>query len=403
MAEMYIRVAEEENEEPMEIPSEDDGTVLLSTVAAQFPGACGLRYRSPVSQCMRGVRLVEGILHAPENGWGNLVYVVNYPKDNKRKMDEMDASSAVKIKRGDQKTSDLIVLGLPWKTTEQDLKDYFSTFGEVIMVQVKRDAKTGNSKGFGFVRFTDYETQNKVIAQRHMIDGRWCDCKLPNSKVIVQQQGPDEPMRSRKVFVGRCTEDMTADELRQFFMQYGEVTDVFIPKPFRAFAFVTFADDQVAASLCGEDLIIKGVSVHISNAEPKHSSSRQMMERAGRFGNGFGGQGFGSSRSLGSSSSNFGTFNLNPAMMAAAQAALQSSWGMMGMLASQQSQSTTTSASGSSSARDGTQTYSSGNSNYGTSSASLGWGTGSNSTTSGSGFNSSFGSSMESKSSGWGM
>lgn len=52
-------------------------------------------------------------------------------------MDEIDASSATKIKRGDQKTSDLIVLGLPWKTTEQDLKDYFSTFGEVIMVQVK--------------------------------------------------------------------------------------------------------------------------------------------------------------------------------------------------------------------------------------------------------------------------
>lgn len=131
--------------------------------------------------------------------------------DNKRKMDEIDASSAVKMKRGDMKTSDLIVLGLPWKTTEQDLKDYFSTFGEVIMVQVprgtfliktwtfslwyngcllivlfsqvKRDAKTGNSKGFGFVRFTEYEAQEKVISQRHMIDGRWCDCKLPNSKV----------------------------------------------------------------------------------------------------------------------------------------------------------------------------------------------------------------------------
>lgn len=59
------------------------------------------------------------------------------------------------------------------------------------------------------------------------------------------QQSPDEPLRSRKVFVGRCTEDMTADELQQFFAQYGEVVDVFIPKPFRAFAFVTFADDQV--------------------------------------------------------------------------------------------------------------------------------------------------------------
>ncbi|VFV46644.1 tar dna-binding protein 43-like [Lynx pardinus] len=250
----YIRVTEDENDEPIEIPSEDDGTVLLSTVTAQFPGACGLRYRNPVSQCMRGVRLVEGILHAPEAGWGNLVYVVNYPKDNKRKMDETDASSAVKVKRAVQKTSDLIVLGLPWKTTEQDLKEYFSTFGEVLMVQVK------------------------VMSQRHMIDGRWCDCKLPNSK-----QSPDEPLRSRKVFVGRCTEDMTADELQQFFCQYGEVVDVFIPKPFRAFAFVTFADDQVAQSLCGEDLIIKGISVHISNAEPKHNSNRQ-LERSGRFG-----------------------------------------------------------------------------------------------------------------------
>ncbi|XP_029689228.1 TAR DNA binding protein, like isoform X3 [Takifugu rubripes] len=282
---LYIRVAEDENEEPMEIPSEDDGTVLLSSVAAQFPGACGLRYRNPETQCLRGVRLLEGVLYAPENDWGNLVYIVNYPKvsptsdaseaasiyvsDNKRKMEEIDAASAVKVKRGFQKTSDLIVLGLPWKTTEQDLKDYFSTFGEVIMVQVKRDLKTGNSKGFGFVRFTDYETQIKVIAQRHLIDGRWCDCKLPNSKAC-----PDD----RKVFVGRCTEDMTAEELRQYFMQYGEVTDVFIPKPFRAFAFVTFADHQVAQALCGEDLIIKGVSVHISNAEPKHNNSRQMTE-----------------------------------------------------------------------------------------------------------------------------
>ncbi|MEQ2164941.1 hypothetical protein GOODEAATRI_011938, partial [Goodea atripinnis] len=349
MSELYIRVAEDENEEPMEIPSEDDGTVLLSSVAAQFPGACGLRYRNPESQCMRGVRLVEGVLHAPESSWGNLVYVVNYPKDNKRKMDEIDAASAVKIKRGFQKTSDLIVLGLPWKTTEQDLKDYFTTFGEVIMVQAS----------------------------------------------------PDEPMRSRKIFVGRCTEDMTTDDLRQYFMQYGEVTDVFIPKPFRAFAFVTFADDQVAQALCGEDLIIKGVSVHISNAEPKHNNSRQMMDR-GRCGAGGFSQGYGSNRGgigSGSGGVNFGALGLNPAMVAAAQAALQSSWGMMGMLANQQG--LTTAAGTASTTRD--QTYSSSSTSYSSpSSASLGWAAGTN-TASSSGFSSGFGTSMESKSSSWGM
>ncbi|KAG8568479.1 hypothetical protein GDO81_014018 [Engystomops pustulosus] len=438
----YIRVAEDENEEPMEIPSEDDGTVLLSTVTAQFPGACGLRYRNPVNQCMRGVRLVEGILHAPESGWGNLVYVVNYPKgacikrsaktagcdkqflqenctgdniDNKRKMDETDASSAVKIKRAVTKTSDLIVLGLPWKTTEQDLKDYFSTFGEVIMVQVKKDAKTGHSKGFGFVRFADYETQVKVMSQRHMIDGRWCDCKLPNSK-----QSPDEPMRSRKVFVGRCTEDMTAEELRQFFTQYGEVVDVFIPKPFRAFSFVTFADDQVAQSLCGEDLIIKGVSVHVSTAEPKHNNNnRSPLERGGRFpGPNFGNQGYPNNRPNsgglgnnqpnnmgggGGGGMNFGAFSINPAMMAAAQAALQSSWGMMGMLASQQNQPGPqgNNQGQGNQPRDQSQSFGSASNSYGSNSGAIGWG--SPNAGSGSGFNGGFSSSMESKSSGWGM
>ena len=48
------------------------------------------------------------------------------------------------------------------------------------------------------------------------------------------------------MFVGRCTEEMTADDLREYFSTFGEVTDVFIPKPFRAFAFITFLDPEIA-------------------------------------------------------------------------------------------------------------------------------------------------------------
>lgn len=74
---------------------------------------------------------------------------------------------------------------------------------------------------------------------------------------------------SRKVFIARCTEDITADDLKAYFNQFGDVVDVFIPKPFRSFAFVTFSEPEVAQSLCGEDHIIKGVSVHVSYAAPK--------------------------------------------------------------------------------------------------------------------------------------
>jgi len=62
---------------------------------------------------------------------------------------------------------------------------------------------------------------------------------------------------------------MTTDDLRSFFSNYGEVLDVYIPRPFRSFAFVTFADQVVAQSLTGEDFVIKGHSVHISSATPK--------------------------------------------------------------------------------------------------------------------------------------
>lgn len=74
-------------------------------------------------------------------------------------------------------------IGLPWKTTEESLKEYFSTIGEVLMVQIKKDLRTGQSKGFGFIRFASYEGQMKALSSRHFIDGRWCDVKVPSSKV----------------------------------------------------------------------------------------------------------------------------------------------------------------------------------------------------------------------------
>lgn len=76
----YLQVAEDEGEEPIELPSEDDGTLLLSTLAAQFPGTCGLKYRNPESKGIRGVRLVEGRLHPPDEGWGQNVYYCVFPK-----------------------------------------------------------------------------------------------------------------------------------------------------------------------------------------------------------------------------------------------------------------------------------------------------------------------------------
>jgi TAR DNA-binding protein 43 len=228
----FIQVAEEFNDEPIELPVEEDATLLLSTLQGQFPGACGLKYRNPENKAIRGIRLNESRMHPPTSGWDSqTVYYCVFPKEsvseNKRKSDDIMENFQSKSKVSkcqNNKCTDLIVLGLAWKTGEQGLREYFETFGEVLMVQVKKDSK-GQSKGFGFVRFSSYETQLRVLGQRHHIDGRWCEVKVPNSKEGTVQQVPC------KVFVGRCTEDLTQDDLREYFSKFGEVTDVFIPKP----------------------------------------------------------------------------------------------------------------------------------------------------------------------------
>ena len=73
------------------------------------------------------------------------MYCIWFPYSNfffhfladKRKSDDHTDNSVAKNKRVEKnKCSDLIVLGLPWKTTEPELREYFEPFGEVLMAQV---------------------------------------------------------------------------------------------------------------------------------------------------------------------------------------------------------------------------------------------------------------------------
>jgi len=80
LSEQYVIVTEDENEQPIELPAEPDGTLLLSTLAAQFNGASGLKYENSETKTTRGVRLADGRLHPPDGVWGNRLYVTVFPK-----------------------------------------------------------------------------------------------------------------------------------------------------------------------------------------------------------------------------------------------------------------------------------------------------------------------------------
>jgi RNA recognition motif-containing protein len=51
----------------------------------------------------------------------------------------------------------LFVGGLPFSTTDEELKEIFAAHGAVASATVVRDRDSGRSKGFGFVEFENDE------------------------------------------------------------------------------------------------------------------------------------------------------------------------------------------------------------------------------------------------------
>lgn len=102
--------------------------------------------------------------------------------DNKRKGDVGLDNPASKTKKLD-KCTDLIVMGLPWRTTEEEMRTHFESYGPLVLCSIKRDPKNGRSRGYGFIRFQEYAAQVMCLSNRHFIDGRWCDVKIPDSRV----------------------------------------------------------------------------------------------------------------------------------------------------------------------------------------------------------------------------
>jgi RNA recognition motif-containing protein len=44
---------------------------------------------------------------------------------------------------------------LPWSSSEDDVRDTFAQYGEVISAKIIYDRETGRSRGFGFVEMED--------------------------------------------------------------------------------------------------------------------------------------------------------------------------------------------------------------------------------------------------------
>ena len=73
----------------------------------------------------------------------------------------------------------MFIGGLSWQTTPENVREYFSQFGDVAEVMVMKDPATRRSRGFGFITFSNSGSVNKVLAYpAHQLDGKLIEPKV---------------------------------------------------------------------------------------------------------------------------------------------------------------------------------------------------------------------------------
>ena len=84
----------------------------------------------------------------------------------------------------------LYVGGLPYSTSQDELRDAFAKAGSVVSTSIIMDKMTNRSRGFGFVEMGSDEEAQKAIEM-------WNGQDFDGRKLIVNEAKPLEPRAPR--------------------------------------------------------------------------------------------------------------------------------------------------------------------------------------------------------------
>lgn len=163
-----------------------------------------------------------------------------------------------------------MVLGVPWDVDTDGLRDYMSKFGKLEDCIVMKERSSGRSRGFGYVTFASVEDAKNALSSEHFLGNRILEVKVATPK--EEMRAPSKKVT--RIFVARIAPSVTDADFRSYFEQYGEITDLYMPKDpstkaHRGIGFITYASAESVDNLMAETHELGGSTVVVDRATPK--------------------------------------------------------------------------------------------------------------------------------------
>jgi len=188
----------------------------------------------------------------------------------------------------------MYIRGLPWRATEDEVREYFSTCGEITSIEMPI-MDDGRSSGTAIIDFKTKEACESCLELNGSdFNGRWLNIKYSTPKPIWSPREPSEKAEGcTTVFVGNLSFQIDEETLRDAFGDCGEITQVRFAEDretghFKGFGHIEFANTEstnLAVKMTGTDIMGRPVRVDYANPRKKNfvgARGRALGKRSGR-------------------------------------------------------------------------------------------------------------------------
>ena len=203
--------------------------------------------------------------------------------DKKKKDKNKIKNKKSKELKSKEPCNGIFINGIPYETTEEELKELFSPFGEIEQIKLPKYQDSGRNIGYCHIYYTSVDSANKALElDNYTLGKRYLKISLANKSSNelnkTQKINPnDVPVNCLTAFIRNLPYESTEKEIGDKFRSCGKIKGIRMVynsknKKFKGFCYIDFKEHNgllKALELNGKDFQGRKLQVDFEENKPK--------------------------------------------------------------------------------------------------------------------------------------